>query len=267
MDSNNNRICRPTAAGMFYPGSVKDLTRTIANLFSTVDKLTIDGPPMALIAPHAGYPYSGKTAAMAYKLLEGHQYESVVVVSPSHTVFFKGSAVFDGDGYQTPLGVIEIDKELSAKIADFNPAVYLSSMGHASGSTRGEHAPEVHLPFLQIVLGSFKLVAIVMGDQEEESVRSLGETLGATLEGTNTLIVASSDLSHFHPEKEARRLDFNVQQAVEKFDTDLLLKTVSSGEGEACGGGVMAAPGCNAAREILYDLKRPDITPVNFGDD
>jgi hypothetical protein len=199
--------------------------------------------------PHAGYPYSGRTAAKAYKLLEGESYDTVVVVSPSHRVFFKGSSVFDGAGYQTPLGVVEIDAELSKKIANIHPAVYFSNMGHAGGANRGEHALEVQLPFLQIVLGKFKLVAIVMGDQEEDSINSLGETLAAALKGTNTLMVASTDLSHFHSQKVAERLDSAVKEAIDSFDPDSLVETLEDGKGEACGGGIVAAV-MKAARRI-----------------
>ena len=241
MDPESGKIRKPAAAGKFYPGSASELAKTLANLYSHVDKPPVSEHPMALIVPHAGYPYSGRTAATAYKLLEGRSFDSVVVVSPSHTVFFKGSSVYDGDGYQTPMGVVEIDRELSNKIAGIHPSVYSSNMGHASGATRGEHALEVQLPFLQVVLGKFKLVAIVMGDQEEDSIRSLAGVLGSALQGTNTLLVASSDLSHFHSEKEARRLDLTVQTAVERYDPELLMERLEDGEGEACGGGVMAA--------------------------
>ncbi len=239
--STSAEIRRPAVAGSFYPSSPIDLSKVIASMYAQVDKFPIDGHPMALIVPHAGYPYSGKTAAWAYKTLEGEQYDTVVVISPSHTVFFKGSSVYGGTGYETPLGVVEIDRELSEKIASISPSVYFSNMGHATGSMRGEHALEVQLPFLQIILGKFKLVAIVMGDQEEDSVFALGEALASALKNTNSLIVASSDLSHFHPEKVARRLDGAVREAIERYDPQLVIRTLESGKGEACGGGPIAA--------------------------
>lgn len=241
MEAPVTRIRKPAVAGTFYPSNAVELTKTIAGLYAEVDKAALDGSLVGLVAPHAGYPYSGRVAAKAFKLLEGESFDTVVVVSPSHTVFFKGCSVFEGDGYETPLGVVSIDKELSGKIADINPLVYLSSMGHASGTTRGEHALEVQLPFLQIALGKFKLVAIVMGDQEEDSIRALGETLGSALKGRNALVVASTDLSHFHTEKQARRLDRAVQEAIEKYDPDRLIETLETGKGEACGGGPVAA--------------------------
>lgn len=239
---NKGEIRRPAVAGSFYPGSAGELAKTIARMMSEVDKVALENRPLGLIAPHAGYPYSGKVAAKAYKLLEGEEYDTVVIISPSHTVFFKGSSVYDGAGYQTPLGVVDKDFALADRIASINPSlVYSSSMGHATGSTRGEHALEVHLPFLQIVLGNFKLVPIVMGDQEESSINALGETLAAAIKGTNTLLVASTDLSHFHSEKTARTLDFAVQEAIEQFDPVGLTKVLNSGKGEACGGGPVAA--------------------------
>lgn len=242
MDTDQSTIRKPAVAGAFYPGNPGELTRLIAELYAQAGKRTISGHPVALVAPHAGYPYSGLTAAKAYKQLEGEQYDTVVVISPSHTVFFKGSSVFAGAGYETPLGLVETDRELVEKIASINPSnVYFSNMGHATGSTRGEHALEVQLPFLQVMLGNFKLVAIVMGDQEEESVHALGETLAAALKGTNSLIVASSDLSHFHNAKVANRLDSSIRQAVERFDEELLMGTLETGKGEACGGGPIAA--------------------------
>jgi len=235
-------IRKPAVAGMFYPDNPVELTKTIAELFARVEKEPLGGRPIGLISPHAGYPYSGQTAARAFKLLEGETYDTVVVVSPSHTVFFTGASVYPGDGYETPLGVVETDKELSRKLAEINPsAVRFSNMGHATGTTRGEHALEVILPFLQVSLGRFKLVAVVMGDQESDSVRALGEALGAALKGTNSLIVASTDLSHFHSEKKARRLDTAVREAIEAYDPEKLLDTLSSGRGEACGGGPVAA--------------------------
>lgn len=228
-------------AGMFYPGSAGELTKTLAELFSRAKKIPLPGRPLMLVAPHAGYAYSGLTAAYAYKQLSGHDYDTVVIISPSHTVFFQGASVFDGDAYETPLGPVPIDKELSQKIASINPSVFLSTKGHSGGGNRGEHALEVHLPFLQHILGKFKLVAIVMGEQEESNNRALGEVLASALSETNSLIVASTDLSHFYSAKEAERLDSAVRDAIESFNPDKVIRTLASGKGEACGGGPVAA--------------------------
>jgi len=241
MNDEKLEIRRSAVAGMFYPGSPSELAKTIAGYFSEVEKIPIDGRPQVLIVPHAGYIYSGKTAAYAYKLLEGEQYETVIVISPSHRVFYQGSSVYDGDGYETPLGIVEIDKVLSRKIAGISPKVYFSRMGHGTGASRQEHALEVQLPFLQIVLGKFKLVAIVMCEQEEDTINALAETLAATVKGTNTLIVVSTDLSHEHSDKEARVMDGKIQKAVEGFDFDKIWDLLESGTSEACGGGPLVA--------------------------
>lgn len=234
-------IRKPAVAGTFYPASSSELLRTIATMFSEVEKVAIEGRPLGLIAPHAGYPYSGKTAAKAFKLLEGEDYDTVVIISPSHTVFFRGCSVYSGAGYQTPIAIVETDRPLSDRIAGINPQVYSSTQGHAVGSSRGEHALEVQLPFLQVALGNFKLVAIVMGDQEEDTIKALGECLASALKGTNSLIVASTDLSHFHSAKQARKLDASIQAAIEAYDPDQLIETLQEGRGEACGGGPVAA--------------------------
>jgi len=230
-------VRKAAAAGTFYPANPSELVKTMAELFSKVTRKTLPGRPLALVAPHAGYAYSGKTAATAYMQILGENYDSVVVISPSHTVFFQGASVYDGDAYETPLGPIEIDRELSARIGTIHPSVFLSTKGHSGGGLRGEHALEVHLPFLQHVLGKFKLVAIVMGEQEENLCRIMGEVLATALDGKNALIVASTDLSHFYPEKQARRLDGAIQSALEEFNSDKLWFALSSGKGEACGGG------------------------------
>ena len=242
-------IRKPAVAGQFYPANPIELTKSVAALFTEVDKIPLTGRPMAVIVPHSGFLDSGNIAARAFKLLEGEQFDNVVVISPSSNVFFKGCSVFNGEGYETPMGVVEIEKELSEKIASVNLSVYLSNMGHATGSARGEHALEVQLPFVQVVLGKFKLIAIVMGEQEEDTARALGQALGLALSGTNTLIVAASNLSHFHSQKEAKAMDSLLQSAIQKFDPKGLMDTIESGKAEASGAGVIAAA-LHAAKQL-----------------
>jgi AmmeMemoRadiSam system protein B len=232
---------RPVAAGTFYPTNPVELAKQVASFFAEVEKHPLPSRPTALVVPHSAYPYCGKIAARAFKLLEGEQYDTVVIVAPAHAVFFEGASVYTGKGYATPLGTIETDLPLAEKIASMNPKVYASAMGHATGSTRGEHSLEVLLPFLQIVLGNFKLVAIMMGEQDESTSRALGDILAATTGHTNTLLIASTDLSHFHTEQQARKLDATIRHAVEAYDPQTLLQSLDSGTGEACGGGGLAA--------------------------
>jgi len=240
MNKEQFEIRRPMVAGSFYPANPIELSKQVAEFFSKAQRRPLAGPVRAIVAPHAGYIYSGQVAADAYKQIEGEQYEAVVVVAPFHG-FFKGVSVYSGGGYQTPLGVIEIDRGLSSQIAQKHPAVYASTVGHSGSGGHGEHSIEVQLPFLQTVLGKFKLVAMVMGDQEESTIRATAEALTAALKGRNILMVASTDMSHFHPEKDARRLDKVFEATLVSFDANQIIDAVSRGKSEACGIGPVAA--------------------------
>ena len=226
----------PAVAGTFYQGDTWHLKKEVEELFSGIEP----GNCSCVISPHAGYKYSGQIAADAYKQIEGESYDTVVVVAPYHG-FFKGVSVFSGDGYQTPLGIIDIDREISDRLSGKHPVVYASTVGHTGSGGRGEHALEVQLPFLQIVLGKFKLVAGIMGDQEESTIRATTEALAATLKGTNFLMVASTDLSHFHPDKQARSMDKIFEKALAAYKTEQIIDAISSGRAEACGFGPVAA--------------------------
>ncbi len=241
MQSDRKKIRQPRVAGQFYPGDPVELTKTIAGYFSNVAKVDVEGQILALIVPHAGYMYSGQVAAYAYKVLEVQSFDTVVVISPSHTGFFPGVAVFDGGTYRTPLGDIPVDIDFVGRLTGIDPRLALSDAGHNGRGGRHEHALEVQLPFLQVVLGNFMLVPVVMGDQEYDACRVLGEALGQFARPGKTLIVASSDLSHFHSYDEAQRLDRRAAKAIEEFSPSKLLKLLDRGEAEACGGGPIAA--------------------------
>ena len=241
MQSDRSKIRQPKVAGQFYPGDPVELTKTIAHYFSNVEKADIGGQILALISPHAGYVYSGQVAAHAYKLIEGQSFSTVVVISPSHTAFFRGASVFDGGTYRTPLGDMPVDIDFVGKLTGINPRLALSDNGHNGRSGRYEHALEVQLPFLQVVLGDFMLVPVVMGDQEYDTCRVLGEALGQFAQPGKTLIVASSDLSHFHSYEEAQQLDRRAAEAIAAFSPSKLLRLIDTGECEACGAGPIAA--------------------------
>ncbi len=237
---DNFEVRRPMVAGSFYPSNPVELAKMMAEFFSKAEKKQIDSKIKALVVPHAGYQYSGQIAANAYKQIEGETYDVVVVVAPSHR-FFKGVTVYSGGAYQTPLGVIEIDRHLSNQIGNKLPDVYSSTVGHTGSGGQGEHSLEVQLPFLQTVLGKFRLIAIMMGEQEESSIRATAEVLTAVLKDKDALMVASTDMSHFYPEKEANRLDKNFEKALLTFDTNTIINTVTQGKAEACGFGPVAA--------------------------
>ena len=185
------------------------------------------------MAPHAGYLYSGSVAARAYRQIVNEDYDLIVVISPSHKMYFDEISVYDGDAYQTPLGDVKVDLESAKKLASMHPDIIYSDFGHAID----EHALEVQLPFLQQALYDFKLLPVVMGNQDSANVDILANALAELLKDKNALIVASTDLSHFHNQEQAKALDTIVVENVTDYDYDSLAENLQSGECEMCGGG------------------------------
>jgi AmmeMemoRadiSam system protein B/AmmeMemoRadiSam system protein A len=234
-------IREPLVAGSFYPADAKELQKTVDELLLRASLPVINDPVVALIAPHAGYPYSGGIAAHSYALLKGRTFERVVVIAPSHFDGFPFVSVYEGEAYATPLGTIPVDKVFAAKLAGSSPLIRLSSRGHSPVGAQAEHALEVELPFLQRTLGEFKLVPVIMGQQSYDASRALGVQLAKAIQGSDTLIVASSDLSHYHPYDEAVGLDRKVLTAIEEWDYLSLSQNTEHGTWEACGGGPIVA--------------------------
>ncbi len=210
-------VREPAVAGMFYPASATKLSAEIKYHLDSAQLKKSYEQIFGIISPHAGYVYSGKTAAHAYKAVENKNYKTVVVISPSHREYFPGISIYNGDAYKTPLGEIELDKEMIAGLVAEKSYIFEGMNGH-----RSEHALEVQLPFLQTVLKGFKLVPIVMGDQRKMFVDTLAEKLAQVIDD-ETLIVASSDLSHFHSKVEADMLDSKVEKRISDFDYEGLL--------------------------------------------
>jgi AmmeMemoRadiSam system protein B len=205
-------------------------------LLAEVEVSPVPGSLVALIVPHAGYRYSGFTAAHAYRLLERSDWPTVVIVSPSHREYFDGISVYDGKAYRTPLGELVIDEELRDAVAGRQDLIEISDRGHGE-----EHAVEVHIPFLQHALGNPKILPIVMGDQRREYCYALGDRLASALKERPALLIASTDLSHFHPAEIAEALDAVVIGDIDRFDPDGLMDDLESKRAEACGGGPTVA--------------------------
>jgi len=203
----------PAVAGMFYPGDANELRQMIQVCFGRAR--VIPGlRPKALIVPHAGYVYSGPVAASAYALLESLRsvIRRVILLGPVHRVWVPGLALPGVGAFATPLGTIPLDQTAIARIADL-PQVEVSAAAHAQ-----EHSLEVHLPFLQSVLGNFDLVPLAVGEASAEEV---AEVLDRLWGGEETLIVVSSDLSHFLPHQDAERIDHATAQAILRLDSHL----------------------------------------------
>ena len=192
---------RPAAvAGSFYPGDPAALAAEVASYLAASDAPRGRPAPKAIIAPHAGYIYSGPVAASVYARLSelAGRVSRVVLAGPAHRVYVRGAAVPDAEAFASPLGRVALDRKAIARLREL-PFVDASDHAHAL-----EHSLEVHLPFLQSVLGSFALVPVVVGDASPAEMARLFELLWG---GGETLIVVSSDLSHYHPYPVAQKTD------------------------------------------------------------
>ncbi|HLF59318.1 MAG TPA: AmmeMemoRadiSam system protein B [Alphaproteobacteria bacterium] len=214
---------RPAAvAGYFYPGNASELDQTVKRLLAAVPGAADDQVPKAMIAPHAGYVYSGPVAATAYARLAParERIKRVVLMGPAHRVAFRGLAVPSADAFVTPLGSVPVNREAIAKLLTL-PQVTVSDEAHAD-----EHSLEVHLPFLQAVLADFSIVPFVAG---AAGVEEVAQALDLLWGGPETLIVISSDLSHYLDYRSARRIDAATTQAIER------LRPADIGHDQACG--------------------------------
>jgi MEMO1 family protein len=227
---------QPAVSGLFYPAEPEALRRQMKYLFEKAPRTRITGTVRGVVAPHAGYVYSGVTAAAGYGLVRGRSFETVVVISPSHREAFRGVSVYSGDAYETPLGTVRVDTAMRKQLLCACPVAASTEVGH-----REEHAVEVQLPFLQETLGDFMLLPIVMGEQDRSTCLELGRALGEILEGKNALVVASTDLSHYHSSRVAEAIERVAIEDVRRFDFEQLMTDLETGTTEACGGGPTVA--------------------------
>jgi hypothetical protein len=237
-------VRRPAVAGMFYPEDPRELRETVESLL--VDAPAGGPAPKALIAPHAGYVYSGPTAAIAYARLAAARdtIRRVVLLGPSHRVAFQGIAACRADLFETPLGRVPVDTAALDQITDL-PQVQVLDTAHLR-----EHSLEVQLPFLQVLLQDFALVPLVVGDASPDQVAQVLDRLWG---GPETLIVVSSDLSHYHDYVTAQRLDRETSGLIEG-----LSRVELHGE-QACGcrpiNGLLRAARSHGLAASLLDLR------------
>lgn len=221
-----NKVRQPAVAGAFYPADPKQLKLMVDQYLN--DARPEPKVPKAIIVPHAGYIYSGPIAANAYaRLRQGRTFiNRVVLLGPSHRVGFSGLAVSSADRFTTPLGDIPLDKQAIRDIAEL-PFVHYYDQAHDF-----EHSLEVHLPFLQEVLDQFSLVPIVAGETPAEQVSRVLEQLWG---GKETVIVISSDLSHYHDYATAKKLDRATSEKIEKLQFEALDYDSACGRVPICG--------------------------------
>jgi hypothetical protein len=257
---NSTHAVRQSAvAGTFYPGSKDQLEAEIGMLMRSAAPQQETGTLVGLIVPHAGYVYSGITAAKAYALLRGRAIDTCILVGPSHQEYFQGVSVYPGSAYATPLGETEIDIELREDVLARSSVVQASLRGHG-----GEHSLEVQLPFLQSVLPKTKILPFVMGEQHADHCFALGEALAAAVKDRNVVLIASSDLSHFHSSSVARKKDAEVIALIEQFNISELMTKLESEVCEACGGGPIVA--VMTAAQLLGAHRATIVHACNSGD-
>jgi AmmeMemoRadiSam system protein B len=240
---NNSRP--PAVAGLFYPASPGELSVGVRAMLDAARTDNAGRPPKALIVPHAGYVYSGPVAASGYARLASMagRIRRVVLLGPVHRVPVHGLALPEATAFSTPLGEVPLDTAAMAALSEL-PQVTVSAAAHAQ-----EHSLEVHLPFLQTVLGEFRLLPLAVGDATTEEVAGV---LARVWGGEETLIVVSSDLSHYLPYEMARRIDSETVRHILAISADL-------DHGEACGAtpvnGLLAQAGRHALTAELLDLR------------
>jgi len=235
---------------MFYPNDPAELKHTVTDLLAKARAGSPSLPPKALIVPHAGFIYSGPVAASAYAQLGAlrGRIRRVVLLGPTHRVWVRGLALPEADRFATPLGEVQLDHEGMQRLNDL-PQVTRSAAAHQL-----EHSLEVQLPFLQQVLGDFQLLPLAVG---EATAAEVAEVLEKVWSGDDTLIVISSDLSHFLPDAEARKVDGGTVDAILALDSHLSHE-------QACGAtpvnGLLLAARRHGLRAIKLDVRNSSDT-------
>ena len=246
-------VKEPAVAGSFYPADKKTLSGDVERYLSQPGDAPDEGRLLALIAPHAGYFFSGGVAGYAYAKLKGKDIRKVILIGPTHYSAISGAAIYPGAGMRTPLGTVRVDEALARTIVSEKDGVRLSEEPFER-----EHSLEVQLPFLQGTLKDFSVVPILIGRMTAESYRHLSDRIATILKNDEkALVVISTDLSHYHDSKTASGMDRKVLDAVERFSAGDLERLLSNGEGEACGGGpvlygMAAARGAGATEAKIF---------------
>jgi AmmeMemoRadiSam system protein B len=225
-------IRRAAVAGSWYPGEAARIAEEVEGYLADVPRRALPGRLVGLISPHAGLRYSGPVAAHAYAPLRGSHGLTVVLVGPSHRVAFRGVAAVAAGAFETPLGRVPVDEGLAARLC-------AAGVVDDPDPHRSEHSLEMQLPFLQHLVTDLRIVPLLMGSQRREDVWHLAGALKDALQDRAALLVASSDLSHYHPAPVANRLDAPVVDDVRAFDPERLMTRLETAPDHACGGGPM----------------------------
>ena len=229
--TTQEKVRTAVVSGQFYPEDPQVLKKTIRQFLAKAKG--VSAPDVrALIVPHAGYDYSGQVAAEAYKLVEGRKFESVVIIAFLHRVFLQGVLVDDAAAYETPLGRVPVDRKLVREIQMLHPLFRNTIPGRLE-----EHSLEVQIPFLQETVPGLKIVPIYIGAQNITNATILSDALAGILTGRNTLVVATTDLSHFYSYEVAVAKDKALIATLETGNVEAIYDAYAKEKAEACGMG------------------------------
>lgn len=246
----NPKIKQPNVSGQFYDADPKRLSASIEDFFSAASVTPSEKDIAVLIAPHAGYVYSGGVAAYGFKAASRNRYTTVLVLAPSHHVGFDGISVWEEGGFQTPLGVAEVDDEFAKKLIAANENFYFEPRAFEL-----EHALEVEIPFIQKTFGGVKIVPVVMGQPGFELLEDFAATLRDIIGARkDVLIVVSTDLSHYHNDAFARKMDRRTIDAVKSLNIEQLWKECRARTMEMCGYVPVTAALLYARKQGLADV-------------
>jgi AmmeMemoRadiSam system protein B len=252
---STNLDIRPSPiAGQWYPGDAKSLASSVDRYIQQAVLPELKGEVVAIVTPHAGHIYSGPVAGYAFATLRGLKPDLVAVISPMHYPYNEPLITTAHAAYETPLGIVPVDTEAVQTLDE----MLVNELGYGLTRVRHdrEHSLEIELPFLQRVIESeFKLLPVMVRDQSRRVTQTLGQCLAKTLHGRNALLVASTDLSHFYPERIANELDETMLQCIASFDPEAVIRAEEEGRGYACGRGALAAV-LWAAKDLGADTVR-----------
>ena len=237
-------IRTPAVAGIFYPSSSAELKKSIESSFN--DKYFGPGhiPPskykrriFGIISPHAGYAYSGTVAANGFYEISSMPFDNVVMVGPNHYGIGTGVASMNNGIWETPLGQVEINHDLSLEISKNSDIIDFNNFAHSK-----DHCLEVQIPFLQYIKKNvFKIVPVILILQDKETALELGHSISKSISDTNTLLIASSDFTHYEPNSEAHRKDNELIKTILSLDVSKFYLTLEGLGISACGYGAIAA--------------------------
>jgi AmmeMemoRadiSam system protein B/AmmeMemoRadiSam system protein A len=224
-------IKHPNVSGQFYPADPKALSSQIESFLTQANIEPSSKPIQMIIAPHAGYDYSGGVAGYSFKAISKQKYKTVVILAPSHFFGFDGISVWKDGAFETPLGLVDVDQDFTSKLIGISPNIYFEPQAFSR-----EHSLEVEIPFLQKSLSGFKIVPIIIGSPRAGVLKDFAHALNSIIgEREDVLIVVSTDLSHYYPYDKAKELDAKAIDAIKRFDVEAIYRGCFDRSIEMCG--------------------------------